>query len=117
MEQPTLWTSPPAKQVRDTSIAVYREIAPSVPRREQAVLDALSMFAVPTTAYELFGYMRYHRTAFDLNSVRPRLTALLARHCVERCAKRPCRITGRTVYTWRAVIGHPPVLTRRKAVI
>lgn len=95
----------PAKRVTETSIQAYREIAPSLPKREAAVLNAMQWhsyyagFAFPT-AYELFEQMRRRGLATDLNSVRPRLTALEQRGLIEKGEKRTCTVTGKTAFTW-----------------
>lgn len=97
--QPDLFRQP--KRVSDTSIAVYREIAPSLPKREQAVVDALTGRLIPITAYELFALMHQRGTAFDINAVRPRLTALAAKGIVTKVGKRACSVTGKQAYTFR----------------
>lgn len=99
--QPAFEFMPEPKAMADTSLQVYREIAPSLPAREAAVLDALRQHQAPPTAYELFEWMSARRLAADLNSVRPRLTALLEKGLVAAGDKRPCGVTGHTVYTWR----------------
>lgn len=94
----------PAKAVASTSVDVYRELADSLPAREQAVLIGLRRyFAVhrcAPTAYELFESMRADGCAFDLNSVRPRLTSLFQHGRVSREAKRVCRVTAKKAFTW-----------------
>jgi len=104
MTQTDVFTLPPPKAVADTSIDAYRQLVQSLPSRELAVLNALRAQAEPPSAYELFQWMAARGIVFDLNSVRPRLTELQERHYVERAAKRRCRVTGRTVYTWKAAI-------------
>ena len=106
MTQPSLDWSRPAerpKQVADTSIAAYREIAPTLGEREALVLAGLHDRA-PMTAYELFRSMEADGLAddglFDLNAVRPRLTSLCDKGLVTKGEKRACRITGKTVYTF-----------------
>lgn len=95
--------------IRDTSLAAYDELRVSLTRREQTVWTALVDCTAAPTAYELFARLRDKGQAFDLNSVRPRLNALLKKRCVETMGKRRCRVTGRTAYTWRARLGHPPI--------
>lgn len=89
------------KHVRDTSAVAYREIEPTLSRRERSVLDALrNWIGEAPTSYELTEYLKGIGQAFDLNSIRPRLTSLQDKHLVETGEKRKCRISGRTVYTW-----------------
>ena len=90
------------KHVQDTSIEAYREIAPTLQARERLVLGWLLQAKEPPTAYELFARMQAAGDAADLNSVRPRLTALESKHVIEKGAKRICRITGKRAYTWTA---------------
>lgn len=87
--------------VRSTSAQVYREdIEPSLPRREQIVLDGLKDYGSAPTAYELTEFLRQRHQAFDVNSCRPRLTALLAKGKVVTGEKRRCHITNKTALTW-----------------
>lgn len=88
------------KAVADTSIEAYHAIRPSLETREQAVIKALQREREAPTAYELYESMKRAGAVFDLNSVRPRLTALKTRGLVQRGAKRICRITQKRVYTW-----------------
>lgn len=103
--QPSFTLEPdrPAKRVTSTSIAAYREIAPTLPEREALVLAGMQGHA-PMTAYELFRSMEADGLAddglFDLNAVRPRLTALEARGLIAKGEKRACRVTGKTAFTW-----------------
>jgi hypothetical protein len=52
------------------------------------------------TAYELTEYLVSGDKAFDLNSVRPRLTELYSKGLVTHPDKRKCTVTGRSVYIW-----------------
>ncbi len=101
------------KRVRDTSAECYRELQLTLSRREQAVLDALERWqGDPPTGYELTEALKQVHAAFDVNSCRPRLTALFDKGLVDRVTKRRCRITGRTAYTWRVAVpefADPPV--------
>jgi hypothetical protein len=98
MTQPALDFTP--KRIADTSLAVYREIAPSLPRREQQVIDVLRTLPEPPTSYELFCVMHAKGLATDLNAVRPRLTELCDRGRLRKGDKRACAITGKTAYTY-----------------
>lgn len=99
------WSAP--KQVAATSVNAYRELQDTLPAREQAVLIGLRRFWARhqrwPTAYEVFSEMKADGVAFDLNSVRPRLTSLFQHGRVTREAKRVCRITGKFAYTWSLI--------------
>lgn len=92
------------KQVASTSVKAYRELSDTLPERERAVLIGLRRYWAShrqaPTSYELFESMKADGCAFDLNSVRPRLTALFQHGRVAREAKRMCRVTSKTAYTW-----------------
>ena len=94
----------PAKRVATTSIEAYRDIQDSLPARENAVLVGLRRYRAAhrswPTSYELFRSMSEEGAAFDLNAVRPRLTALHAKGRITRQPKRICRITAKSAYTW-----------------
>jgi len=89
-----------------SSLAVYEEIGADLARREGLVLDGLEAYhrrryAWPT-AYELFTWMRLEGfDVADLNSVRPRLTALREAHRVWNPGKRPCTVTGKLALVWQ----------------
>ncbi len=91
--------------VQPTSHAAYDEIRPELASRELLVLAALRRYeqhhrAWPT-AYELFEFMKRLQLATDLNSVRPRLTALRAKEQVfNPSVKRHCGVTGKRAFTW-----------------
>lgn len=97
---------PPKKLVRPTSIEALREVLETLPHRERAVLGALWHWCKVNaprcpTAYELFEHMKARGEAFDLNSVRPRLTELHDRGLVETAAKRKCAVSGKAALTWK----------------
>lgn len=100
--------------VQDTSLAAYADLRSTLSQRERAVWHALGTFQQPPTAYELLKAMQRDYPSIDLNGVRPRLTALLEKRCVETCGKRPCAVTGKTVLTWRAIAGRPPMKPQPK---
>lgn len=102
MEQISLLESPvPAvKRVAETSLQAYREIAPTLQKREAEVLAAVRQHP-NATAYELVRHMG----AFDVNQVRPRITSLFDKGLLERGEKRACLVTGKTVLTWRLSLG------------
>lgn len=95
--------------VADTSRAAYEIVRETLPRRERLVWEALARCDKAPTAYELVSRMLQDGDAFDLNSVRPRLTEMYEKGYVRRLGKRTCSVTGRLVYTWQAVPARPPV--------
>lgn len=73
--------------------------------REGQVLRCLAAYwnrhQASPTARELLAWMHDQgEPVDDVNSVRPRINALVAHGLVEPRAKRPCRITKKTVWTW-----------------
>lgn len=101
--------------VRDTSRSAYDDLRGSLPRRERLVWEQLLACSTAPTSYELTERMKRAGLAFDVNSCRPRLTALFDRGCVRRLGKRTCGVTGKTVYTWQAIVGRPPVKAKKPA--
>ena len=97
------------KHVTTTSLDAYAELQISLPRREVLVWTALAQCVVPPTSYELTERMKADGLAKDLNSTRPRLTALLKKRCVQTVGKRICTVTGKRVFTWWAIAGRPPI--------
>lgn len=96
------------KRVRTTSAAVYRDLQPSLQRREQIVLDALTAWQGPRpTSYELTRWLQADHLAFDVNSCRPRISALVDKGLLEPGPKRSCRVTGKTAFTWIVVAPRP----------
>lgn len=99
----------PSRATQLTSCEAYWGVVESTrAQRERAVLLGLERCHQGTgrwpTAYELFEYMRETGIGGvkDLNSVRPRLTALKGQHLVfNEADKRPCRVTGISALTWR----------------
>ena len=87
-----------------TSIEAYRALVPELPQREHEVLIGLrryrSIYGHWPTSYELFRLMEAEGVALDLNSVRPRLTALWKRERVIQTTRRRCTVTGKTAHTW-----------------
>lgn len=94
----------PRKGVASTSLTAYRDIQDSLPSREAAVLVGLRRYQAVhgrwPTSYELYRAMAAEGYAFDLNSVRPRLTALWGKGHVIQTARRRCTVTGKRAYVW-----------------
>ena len=98
----------PPRVVRATSLEALAAIRKTLPMREAAVFEALELMVAlrsgvrPPTAYELLRYMQSGKDgAFDLNSVRPRLTALKEKGLVENGDKVVCMVTKKKAFTWQ----------------
>lgn len=91
----------PPKRMADTSLVAYREIAPSLSKREALVLNVILGFSYQPTAYEVVFAMKLRGEAKDANDVRPRITALCDKGVLIKGDKRPCTITGKQAYTYR----------------
>lgn len=93
------------KRVASSSRESLARVADELRGREHTIWLALQRYRLhhvcDPTAYELFREMHARGEAFDVNSVRPRLTALKDRGLAETCGRRRCSVTGRTVHTWR----------------
>lgn len=92
--------------LQETSVEAYRDLEPTLARRERAVLVGLDAYLArhgqDPTSYEILAFMEAHNLGvLDVNSVRPRLTALKAKGEVWNPAKRRCSVTGKTALTWR----------------
>jgi hypothetical protein len=56
---------------------------------------------VSPTALELLAWMRARgESAFDVNSIRPRITALVDAGLMTSRGKRRCGVSGKTVHIW-----------------
>lgn len=96
--------------VASTSFKAYDEIKPTLNGRENFVLAELRAYerehGSQPTSYELvvFAHGRWPDHGIDLNTVRPRLTALYKeRKLIVKDAKRSCAVTGKTAWTWRVL--------------
>ena len=94
------------RDVQETTLQAYAALEPSLAQRQQAVLVALDAYhrawRTWPTARELLRFMVDRDPSVgDINSVRPRLTELDDTGAVLKIGKRPCSVTGKTVYTWR----------------
>lgn len=105
---PAAAQAPAPKDVQATSLEAHDQVAPTVARRERAVLVGLSRCYAMTqqwpTAYELFAFMADRKIGGvrDLNSVRPRLTSLKQQGKVSHPdEKRRCQITGKRALLWQ----------------
>ena len=83
--------------VRDTSLMAYIEVEPELGARQMHVLSVLRERGSLTNT-ELSQVLNW-----TINRVTPRIFELRALGCVVVVGKRPCRVTGRMAYSWRAV--------------
>ena len=103
----------PWKRQRQTARQVYREIREQAKRRKAAGLEtreeqilrlvAAHWNATQTspTALELMRWARDRgERLFDVNSVRPRITALVEAGLVDKGTKRRCQVSGKVAWTW-----------------
>jgi hypothetical protein len=93
--------------VASTSRKAYDELKPTLQGRELFVLAELRAYerehGTQPTSYELvrFAQRNWPGENIDLNTVRPRLTALLnERKLIVKDSKRTCAVTGKTAWTW-----------------
>ena len=100
----------PHKRQRDTARTVYKVVRAQGELRRQAgketredqVLRCLAACVEPPTARELYAWMMNHyEPVDDINSIRPRLTWLEAHGLIVAGEKRECRVSGKTVHTWK----------------
>lgn len=104
------------KRQRGTAVGAYvkrrdadkAKAAAGIETREAQVLRCLSAyfnrFQRRPSSLELMRWMQNKgEGVFDINSIRPRITALVAAKVVMAYPKRTCRVSGQTVCTWGAV--------------
>ena len=88
-------------RMRSTSLEAYRDLQPSLGKRQQKVLRALqhmNSHGDYPTDLELTRFMGY----YDPNKVRPRRNDLARLGRVVEHCKRKCTVSGRAAWTWRA---------------
>ncbi len=97
------------KHQAETAIAAYRDLADVLNERQQLVRGLLREYHAAydcwPTALELLRYATatYDTCrSFDVNSIRPRLFELHEQGYAGHGVKRPCAVSGKTVYTWVA---------------
>lgn len=114
---PALAPPPRPRFVATTSRTAYEELRPKLPAREAFVLEGLRAYertrGHQPTAYELIEFLTASLPGkrIDANTVRPRLTALAnekrtrkdGRTYVVKVARRRCRVTEKTAWTWRVL--------------
>jgi hypothetical protein len=103
----------PWKRQRQTAREVYRQVrerdqARAAAGKETREAQALRLLAwhwnatqQSPTARELFEWAKAKGQRLDdINSIRPRLHALVEQGLVAPGAKRRCEVSGKTVHTW-----------------
>lgn len=84
--------------VQDTSLLSWVELQPSLGDRQSEIFHALQQLGNATDV-ELAEYLGHA----DPNYVRPRRKELFDLGVVRAVEKRPCKVTGRTVYAWKVL--------------
>lgn len=84
--------------IQDTSLLSWVELQPSLGERQAEVYHALQQLGNATDVE-----IAHHLGHLDPNYVRPRRKELLDLGVVRAAEKRPCKITGRTVYAWEII--------------
>jgi hypothetical protein len=75
------------------SIIAYYEHRFQFTKREMEILGCIFMSSRPWTDREIKDALRYA----DMNSVRPRISELVEKGCLEECASKICPITKKRV--------------------
>ena len=86
--------------VRDTSIEAYRYLQDTLGKRQLKVYEAIKRCYLnwgASTDREIATYLGWK----DPNNVRPRRNELVEMGWVVEAGKRKCKVSGRTVWTWR----------------
>lgn len=84
--------------IQDTSRIAYREIKKKgLGERQRAVLDVIRYLKNPTNS-EISKFM-----GIPINAITPRTNELVKAGKVIQGLKRTCKVTGKTVLTWRVV--------------
>ena len=96
--------------VRDTSIEVYQQI------RDEGLLSKVR-FSVYSCVFK-FGPITQgevkKKLNMDSNTATPRFAELKTQGVITEVGKRPCKITGRTVYEWDVTNKLPKPLPKKK---
>jgi len=79
--------------MHSNSIIAYYEGQFQFSKRECEILGWLLQNPAPTTDRDIKDALRYA----DMNSVRPRITELIKKGCVEECGRTTCKVTGKSV--------------------
>jgi len=83
-------------KVRDTSIDTYVDIQKVLPKKEQAVINAMRRINRPVCNAELAVILDW-----PINCVTPRVKSLRDKHRIVDAGKRPGPPAGRIVHYWR----------------
>ena len=79
--------------MHSNSIVAYWDGQFAFNKRECEILGWMLMNPKPVTDRQVKGELRYA----DMNSVRPRITELVKKGCLEECGRVKCLITGKRV--------------------
>jgi len=79
--------------IHTNSIIAYYEGRFKFSKRECEILGYLLMNPQPITDRKLKDALRY----VDMDSVRPRITELIKKGCIEQCGRVTCSLTGKSV--------------------
>lgn len=89
--------------VRDTSIDTYHsEVRPTLGDRQKAVYAALCEAHERDRKPNMTNSELAAMLNWPINTITPRIFELRAAGKVVEDFKRPCRVTGRMAYAWRA---------------
>ena len=83
-------------KVRDTSIATYQDIQTDLPKKEQAVINAMRRIDRPVCNAELAVILDW-----PINCVTPRVKSLRDKHRIVDAGKKKGPPAGRIVHFWR----------------
>lgn len=79
--------------IHTNSIIAYWDGRHKFSKRECEILGWMFQNPAPTTDRNMKDALRYA----DMNAVRPRITELIKKGCVEECGERICGVTGKRV--------------------
>jgi len=87
--------------VRDTSIAAYEDVTPSLGDRQRVVLDVIRLAKRPVNNQEIANHL--HK---PINTITPRTNELVEKGLVELAFKDVYPVTNRKVCYWRIKDGN-----------
>lgn len=82
--------------VRDTSLAAYREVEPTIGKKQALVLQTINKAKRPVNNQEIASHL-----ALPINTITPRTNELLSIDKVELAFKAIYPATGRKVCYWK----------------
>ena len=81
--------------VQSTSVIAYRDIEPTLGKKQQLIFGVLGLFANMTNN-ELARYLDW-----QINTVTPRVFELRKLGLIEEGERRPCDVSGRLSIAWK----------------